>query len=249
MRGVLISVIAASIIVSACGQADELAIQTRVAQTLEVRASDPEQPSIAPPTTEPSPTPDARVINVDPETLLLAKSDLPQDARYYIPYPEWRSPHRNKEVLSGFGVEEGREYLARTGRVDGWFIQLQRGTSTVLAPEYVYDNVVLYSTAEGAVYVMTEFGGCSDPENDYQLVATEFQLGDLTNSCEWHEMQSGGENYVHYRIEFLYKNVYHAIEIMGWEYEIDPKYAEAIATTLYEKLLEAPLSSEVTYSP
>lgn len=195
------------------------------------------------------PTPDNRVINIDPYELLLKKDLLPKDGRYYLPASNWTSPHRNSEVVSGWGVEEGRVYLAETGRVDGWWVIYLRGTIKFLGPEEVYDNVVLYKDERGAALVMTKYSTCLNEENGYTHLESEFVVGDMTNVCRWQEMQPGGVNRVSYRIEFSHRNVYHALQAYGWEYEIDPSFLENVAISLLEQLEQAPLSNGVTFSP
>lgn len=207
-------------------------------------------PTLTPePTATPSPTPDLRVIDTDPRNLLLEREDLPSDARYYLPNSSWISPHRNSEVVSGWGVEEGREYLEKTGRIDGWFVSFERGTSTVNAPEEIYDNVVLYKTVEGARLVLDQFSSCMDPDSDYQIVDTDLLIGDGTIVCTSKEMQPSGKNRLWYRIEFIRRNVFHAVVGWGWEREVTPEYVEEVARTLLAKTDNAPLASEVSYSP
>lgn len=235
-------------------------IQTAIAQTEEAKPTNtstlawtntpvPTNTPTPEPTFTPSPTPDLRVIDADPYTFLLTKDDLPKDARYYLPNEGWISPHRNSEIISGWGVDEGRDYLAATGRVDGWWVYYDRGTQTVIAPEEVYDNVVMYRDATGAALIMEKYSTCADPDSDYANVTFDFKIGDITRACTWREMQSNGENRVWYRIEFTYRNYYHAVGGWGWEDEVTLEYVAGIAQTLFEKLEQAPLSESVTFKP
>lgn len=234
---------------ASCGNAG-IPVTTTTTATKEATAAATFTPlSTATSTTAPSPTPDTRVINIDPYQFLLTRDMLPKEGKYYLPASDWISPHRNSEVVSGWGVEAGRTYLAKTGRVDGWFVYYERGTIKFLGPEEVYDNVVLYKTSEGAFLVMTEFSTCAKGEAGFVLQETDLQIGDLTNVCILHEMQSSGVNREWYRIEFSYRNYYHTIEIYGWEYEIDPEFAKSVALSLLAELENAPLSSEVNFSP
>ena len=240
-------------LLTGCG-ASESAIQTALAETA---AAAPSSTYTSEPTDEPTstpeptltPTPDTRVINVDPQKLLMGKEDIPIDGQYYLPASDWISPHRNSEIVSDWGVKEGREYLDRTGRIDGWFVIYERGTSRVLAPEQIYDNVVLYKNAEGARIVITEFGFCTEVDTEYSMIETDILVGDFTNVCTFQEMQSGGEPRVLLRLEFIYKNVYHGIAIWGWDYEVDLEFLEATARNLLARLEDQPLSTSVTFAP
>ncbi len=111
------------------------------------------------------------------------------------------------------------------------------------------DNVVLYRTSDGARLVLNEFGACIDPESEYRLLETGFKVGDATNVCMAKEMQSGGENRVWYRIEFIYRNVFHGLTGWGWEDEVTSDFMEAVAIQLFEKLEQFPLSEKVTFEP
>jgi hypothetical protein len=177
------------------------------------------------------------------------REDLPPEAKYFLPNSDWISPHRNSEVVSGWGVEEGRRYLEQTGRIDGWWVSFVRGTSTVNAPEEIYNNVVLYKTADGAKLVLEEFSSCEDPDNEYTLVDPAPLIGDATKACIHKEMQSSGENRVTYRIEFLTRNVFHAVVGWGWEREVDGDYVADVARVLLAKAEQAPLATEVTFTP
>ena len=64
-------------------------------------------------TITPSLTPDLRVIELEPVYMQLQRDDLPKDGKYYLPNSTWTSPHLNSEVVSGWGVEEGKDYLAK----------------------------------------------------------------------------------------------------------------------------------------
>ncbi len=241
--------------VSGC-QPSETAIQTAIAQT---QAANPtstftpipptetptETPTVTPtetPTITPSPTPDLRVIQLDPKDFLLQKSDLPLDAKYYLPNELWIGPLHNEQIVSAWTVEKGREYLAETGRLDGWWIAFDRGSNTVIAPQNMYDNVIMYKTAEGAQIVITKFDD-RFVEFDYTEIKDPPKIGDLSRAFVWKEMQSSGEYRVAYRISFCYRNYVHEVEGWGWEHEVKPEYVENIARILLARLQAAPLSN------
>ena len=232
----LIFIIIFTLMLSACANKtvtiDPSNVQTAIAQTSAAKPTEtfiPEptetpKPTTTPtltktdtpnptttPTETPSPTPDLRVIDADPYTFLLKAEDLPEDAHYYLPNSSWISPHRNYEVISGWGVDEGRAYLAATGRVDGWWVYYERGTNTVIAPEQIGDNPVLFRTIEGAKNLINQFGTCVNtdlnPNIKFTPIQTDLKIGDLSNICITREMQSSGENKVTMTIEFSYRNV------------------------------------------
>ncbi len=234
-------------------QPSDTAIQTAMAQT---QAANPtstftpipptETPTTTPtetPTITPSPTPDLRVIQLDPKDFLLQKSDLPLDAKYYLPNETWISPHHNEEIIGGWGVEEGRAYIAETGRIDGWWVAYKRGADTVIAPEEIYDNVILYKTIAGAQLVITKYGDRRVTEGGYTELINPTIIGDLTRVFTKKEMQSSGEYRVEYLIEVSYRNYVHVVSGWGWEHEVKPEYVENIAGILLARLQAAPLSN------
>lgn len=201
-------------------------------------------------TLTPTATPDVRVIDGDPHEYLLGLDDMPPDARYYLPGSNWTSPHRNSEIVSGWGVEEGREYLEATGRIDGWWVVYKRGTNTVTAPEQVYDNVILYRDASGPLLVLQEFDiTCDNPDLDYASVPGRPTIGEASKACVRGEMQPNGRRRTWYTVEFAYRNVLHNMNAYGWEYEVEYEYLEAIAMTLLAQLQAAPLSDTVAFKP
>ena len=97
--------------------------------------------------------------------------------------------------------------------------------------------------------VLEEFSGCKDTESGYSPIEVDFTLGDGTRACFDREMQSNGKYRVWYRLEFVYRNVYHAVVGWGWEDEVTIQYVKSVADTLLAKLERQPLSDEVTFAP
>ena len=249
--------IAIALLLAACAPS-ETSIQTAIAETRIAQPTITYTPTFIPtstpipsqtPSPTPSPTPDIRVIDVDPHTLLLTKADLPTDAGYYLPGPDWISPHLNSEVVAGWGVAEGQIYIERTGRIMGWWVYYNRGSSVVIAPQEIYDNVVLYKTNEGAMVTLDEFSDCNDPELGYTIVEPAPVIGDASVACVNRIMQSSGEYKIYYSLSFVYRNIYHNLSGWGWEREVRYDYVDQIAETLLSKLKAAPLTERVTFTP
>ncbi len=206
------------------------------------------------PVPTPSPTPDLRVYDINPRQLLMTKDDLVKDPdikkdRYFLPNQLWITRLTNAKIVSSWTVQKGTEYLAATGRVEGWAVSYKRGTTAVVAPEELYDNVVLFRTIEGVRTLMEKYALCSSPDTEYVMVESDFKVGDDTHVCKYMEMQSGGENRVWYTIEFVNRNIYHRVLGWGWEDEVRPELIEKIATILNDNLASVPLAANVTYEP
>lgn len=187
-------------------------------------------------------TPDFRVIIMDSKELMLAKEDLPPEAKYYLPNSGWISPHHNSEIISAWGKEEGLEYLDKTGRIDGWWVYYARGTSTVRAPEEIFHNIIQYKSAEGAYLSLTEYGTrVNNP--DYVVVNTDVLIGDGTIIYRWKEMQPSGEFKLWYIVETTYKNYVSIVGGGGWEKDFDLDYVINIAEIAMDKIMTAPLGN------
>lgn len=193
-------------------------------------------------TPEPTPTPDIRVINASPRSMLTKRTDLPADGKFYL-YDE--SPHRNSEILSGWGVERGRNYLAASGRVDGWGITYVRGTRTAKAPEWVKYNVILYLTASGHAAGKQELGQCNGENGWNEIPAPE----GIIYLCEWRKTQSNGKDYLKYEAKVEYRNVGVQIWVGGYEDEFDVEWLFDRVIFQLELLKSTPLSETVTYAP
>ena len=257
------------ICLAACNnQASESQIQTAIAQTQLVQVTETPlptntfQPSTTPTTTdtptpvptdtqtpEPSPTPDLRVFDIDPYQLLLKKSDCNPDGRYYLPNEFWISPHKNSEVVAGWTVTKGQEYLAETGRIDGWWVYYDRGNSNVLLPQQVYDNVILYSSVEGAQIVIKKYESRRVNEEFFDEIENPPSVGDITRAFVKKETNSSGVTEVVYMLTFSYRNIVHSLAVLGYEKETTLKDAEYLARNLLAQLEQLPLSNEVTIKP
>lgn len=194
-----------------------------------------------------TPTPDLRVIAIEPKEFLLGSDDLPKEAKYYLPNSNWISPHHNTEIISGWGTEEGKAYLDETGRIDGWVASYKRGTSTVIAPEEIYNNIIQYKTAEGAQIVVTKYDLIkTNRAEGFHYVDRELEdFGDVYVLMERKIMQSNGKNRMWYQVSFAYRNYVSTVRGYGWESDIDYDYVEDIARTSLEKLKAAPLVDEI----
>lgn len=120
---------------------------------------------------------------------------MPVEGKYYLPNEYWISIHTNEEVITTWGVEEGRDYVISTGREIGWYVYYARGTRTVAMPEQVFCNVVRYSTPEGAQLSVTDYNYAERSADEgwgYKDVQIE-GLGDVYRVVTYSEITSGGD--------------------------------------------------------
>ena len=196
------------------------------------------------PSPTPSPTPDMRIITGDPYDFILVENDLPD--RYYLKRG-YSSPHINKEILSGWGIEEGKAYLEATGRIGGWVIYYILGSPTAIAPEWIRSIIVMYDNVDGPDIL-------NEPEWDQQYadkvrdgiwepINYEMELGDDNRVYIRRKRQPNGKYKVWYFIEFWYRNVWASVSGYGWEPDVNHDYLENAAREILTKLEAAPLTN------
>jgi hypothetical protein len=246
------------LVLAACSaQPSQDSIQTAIAQTQEANPTyTPLPPTETPteiptqtPTITPSPTPDLRVIDIDPYKLLLQKSECPPDGKYFLPGPDWTSPITNSEIVSGWTIEKGQAYLAETGRIEGWMVNYKRGNANVLLPQEIYDNVVLYSSISGAQIVIEKYEDRYVTDFGWLELNDPPKIGDITRTFVYKETDASGVTKVWYRLSFTYHNIFHGVNVYGYEKETSLDHAVSIAQTLLHNLEQLPLSGAVTFKP
>ncbi len=249
-----LALLVAVFVLTACSPAvpSSGAIQTAIQQTSlaqptltetvkpSVVPTETQTPSPAPtqtsaPSLTPTVTPDIRILDIDPQKYLCVKNDLPVEGNYYIPNQEWMSIHTNEEVVSGWTVEKGKEYINRTGRIVGWFVNFNRGTRAVYMPQEVYCSVVIYKTIEGARLLTKDYSRPNMYPNDWKMVDKTIDFGDTSYVAISKTMTSGGDYEVIYNIEFTFRNV--AVETWGFglEKDVTHEFVENVARKLYKK--------------
>jgi len=195
------------------------------------------------PTITLSPTPDKRLILVEPKELLLEKADLPPEAMYILPGPEWISPQHNSETISEWGVEKGSKFVEETGRVDGWWVIYLRSNKEVRAPEQIKDSITMYKTIEGAQLAINTFYINRGLELGYTELDNPIRIGDISYALVYKGMQSNGKYGVEIEIFFSYRNYVHVVGGLGGEDDVTIGYVDEITKILLRKLQAAPLSN------
>jgi len=264
MKKLCLLIVLISILLSGCSaQPSENQIQTAIAQTqaanptatvtatnvptLTATPTETATPTLVPTDTPtPTATPDLRIITMDPQKFLLTKSDLPKEGLYFVPNERWMSISTNEEIISGWTVEEGRDYVITTGREIGWWVAFARGTRAVAMPEEIYCQVVRYKTKEGALLSLTKYGVENrDTSGLLKIVETEMDLGDFNVSYITKKITSGGDYQVAYDIYFSYHNFIVNVEGYGLEKDVSHEFIEDLARKVLAKLEAANLEEPI----
>lgn len=201
-------------------------------------------------TPTPTPTPDIRIIDVDPQKFLLKASELPEEGKYYLPGSDWMSINTNEEIISLRGVEEGRDYVIRTGRVTGWWVEYLRGTRAVEMPEDVYVFVAQYKTAEGAQLALLKYNNVeTNTKYRWRYETVDRGLGDKYIVTVYDKITSGGDKDVSYLFEFTYRNYLVEIGLFDLEKYISHDFALLLGEKVLNKLEAAELVFPPTATP
>ena len=253
MRKHILLLISIVFLMVACGTSQEdvdAQIATGMAQTLTASPTDTPLPvptdtptPTFTPTSTPSPTPDFRVYTEYPEDYLVRKDDLP-DSYYHPGGAGWENPTTNSEIIAVRGVEEGKQYIKSTGRIEGYFMCLKRSSISIIAPDELCQWIIIYETAEGASLAQSpEFN--SDRTNPEAIQLTNFErVGDESYAYYYEERVSGGNSTVDYILEFRVRNVLVVIGGYGTSEDTDIDYIVSIGKLVLENIEDSMLSDQ-----
>ena len=204
----------------------------------------PGKPNLpANPTLSVKSTPGVGVIDVNPAELILAKPDFPIEGHYYLPIGGTYGPVTNSEAASALGAARRKRYLASSGRIHGYEAEFARGSSRLAAPDTVYNQVVLYDTADAARAAVEADADCAHFEGmSPQNVATK--LADAVVAC-----RQDNNGLVDYRMEFSYHNLVAVIEGWGSKAETEEAFFQALAQKQLEIFQAQPLAETVRFAP
>jgi hypothetical protein len=196
------------------------------------------------------PTPNAevdKIIDGDPQDFLITDNDLPTDSKYYLPDSSWIGRTSNKEIVSSSkDADAAREYIAKTGRLDGWWAEFMRGSTVQKAPPYVGCQLLKFETAKGALLSLTDYNNpIAQPKNftrTYTLSKTKFSdLGENYSAYYSDFYGNDGAKWLEYNISVAYYNWWFECYGYGPKNEIDPEFIDSIAKIQLDKLKAAPL--------
>ncbi len=221
-------------------------------------------------TVVPSPTPDTRVINIDPANLMLGKPDLPEELKYYIPpkdqvrrnsWYDTRSgtyPQKNPRHVAYMWTNQAAAdvYLNETGRIYGYVVMYYRkGNPKSDYPAEIYDEVSLFRTSAGAEKALDIWGDRVKFINQNWKSFEELpspMVGDasrlMTYTITTYD-RSDPETRRAYYLIFSVRNITHYMFFYGREGQLEETNVVEIGNTIASKMYEAELSEEVTFAP
>jgi hypothetical protein len=195
------------------------------------------------PTITPSSTLDILSLQENLKEFLVQESDLPPLANYstYFHLPLIVSNENISQNMGG----DGNEYLAETGRIDGWevYVDFEGDPNLAIAPFSLYNQVALFNTIEGAQLAITKYSDRYITENGFTEDNRPFKNGDVNRAfyMRYLEQTNSSQYSLKYIIVFSYRNVLETVQENGMERPIDPIFMADIAQRLLTKLQASPL--------
>jgi hypothetical protein len=225
----------AIIILTACAPSPQ-AIQTAIAQT---QAANPTSTSTPLPPTEtpiftPSPTMDLLSLQFRLKDFLLTQSGLSFDQNYHTMTLVSVKQLPNEEV------HKDTNYVAETGRMDGWVAVYKQGSRNLLAPMEIYNEISLFETTEGAQLSIAKYSTYITNELMYTEEINPPRIGDFSRSF-YYSSDASGRHELGYLITFSYKNIVHLVQAWGYYYGVEPEKIRTIARGLLSILQAFPL--------
>ena len=171
---------------------------------------------------------------------LLRPDDMPH--AYFIP-DDGEQRRASIRLIQEMGEIEAKTYIKKTGRVDGWWLRLQRSNKADFVPYTFESSIELFDDAEGARRAMSPayYYLYHDETRTYSRVDGGCDLGD---TCEffYSEKEDPATDLVtaQYNLAFTYKNAFVWVMARGLEIDLDTDYVLEAAGSVFEKLENAP---------
>lgn len=194
-----------------------------------------------------TPTPDTRIIDGQPKDLILTRLDLPTEGGYYLRAKRLVGRYSNEEVIGTWGREQGTAYLNKTGRLDGWFVNYERGLNNPNMPKLVYCRVEKFETSHGADINLREYNWSVLPPYNLDMAITEDKLAELDNdtisyiSYERHWLDSAADVNMQYIVSATYHNFFISCSGTGYKVDVDPNFIAHLVMIIIDRMKTAPL--------
>jgi hypothetical protein len=248
MKRIPLMVCLAAAFLAACGPSTQ-ALQTTDAETraaVPTSTSTPVPPTNTPtelPTLSLAPTLDLISLQDNLKEFLVQESDLPPLANYT---PHFRMPASvSNESISQSMSDDGVDFLEKTGRIDGWEVEVDfdGDVSLGITPFILYNQAALFNTVEGAQLAISKYCDRYVMQDGFTETNSPFTNGDVHRAFyRRYQEPPGNSGYsLKYIIVFSYRNVVVTVQESGLERPIDPVFMSDIAQRLLARFQASPL--------
>jgi hypothetical protein len=157
----------------------------------------------------------------------------------YFIVPGGKSPFTNKEVVEMVGQVPGKEYILKTGRIDGWETDLGKSNISDIGPSTYRSTVQIFETNDGASTAIGQdwFWSTDNERAPNSIEESKCSVGDqcVLRSYQTYYVESGLTK-VRYEVLFRHKNVLVWVSARGLDIETKEDNAIDAAETIFDRL-------------
>jgi hypothetical protein len=167
---------------------------------------------------------------------VLRPDDLPND--YRIP-ENGEKRVSNLGVIQNVGEVAGKHYIVSTGRIDGWYLQLERRKKADVAPAAFESTIELFESSDGAQLALSPewFKAYKDENKIPTWIESGCNFGDQCLFYYYESLDPATNlTKLEYDVAFAYKNVLVWVMGRGLDIDVTPDYVLNAAEAVYERL-------------
>jgi hypothetical protein len=167
---------------------------------------------------------------------VLRPADLPNP--YRVP-ENGEKRISNLGVIQNIGEVKGKHYIVSTGRVDGWYLQLERKKKEEIVPAIMESGIELFESSDGAKLAISPdwFQAYQDEDAPPTWIEDGCDFGD---QCLFYYYQSidpaTNVTKLEYDVAFVYKNVMVWVLGRGLDIDVKPEFVLQAAEAVYKRL-------------
>ena len=148
----------------------------------------------------------------------------------------------NLGVIQNIGEVKGKHYIVSTGRVDGWYLQLERRRKEEIIPAVMESGIELFESSDGAKLALSPewFQAYQDEDNPPTWIEDGCDIGDQCLFFYYQSIDPATElTKLEYNVAFVYKNVLVMVLGRGLDIDVKPDYVLDAAEAVYRRLEQA----------
>ncbi|MBN2500694.1 MAG: hypothetical protein JXB38_07960 [Anaerolineales bacterium] len=177
------------------------------------------------------------------DELILRPTDM--DYAYHIDSGK-EMRYGNTNAMYERGEIEGKKFIAATGRVEGWSLEMRRTHKIDPAPATYASTIEVFESVDGAQLALSPewFKAYQDLDNLPIMLDESCDFGEECVMYLYENYKAAeGLTTLTYEIAFTYRNVLVWTSVRGLDYEVEEQDVVDAAQVIYDRLLELELVS------
>lgn len=171
------------------------------------------------------------------DDMLLRPSDM--DVKYHIDAGK-EVRMSNSGLTYELGQAQSKQYIADTGRVDGWRLEMRRTYGADLAPAVINVSIEVFETTDGAQLAITpKYFKAYDANQDRQptFLDEKCNVGDKCILYMFEKYDAAQQvTTERYEVAYTYRNFLVWVSTIGLDMEVSEQDALDIAQTILGKI-------------